>query len=181
MNGKASTILNTSCLSELSRIRAAKTLKIRIALFIKSGSFWLCSYYSPKVSNVVTKHFQFDLTCLLFYYALPRFIVMNWRFCPMFCFPKCFPATLLSILRWNEIKIAPGSHRFCSCFKILFLLTLTLERRWCLQTELLLWSCWNAYWETLLKNSLNPVKRSSFVKQESEQNFLMPDTEIKMM
>ena len=31
MNGKAFTILNTSCLSELSPIMAAKTLKIRIA------------------------------------------------------------------------------------------------------------------------------------------------------
>ena len=181
MNGKASTILNTSCLSELSRIRAAKTLKIRIALFVKSGSFWWCSYYSLQVSNVVTKHFQFDLTCLLFTRFCRASLWWIGVFCPMFCFPKCFPATLLSILPWNEIKIAPGSHRFCSCFKILFLLRLTLERRWCLQTELLLWSCWNAYWETLLKNSLNPVKRSSFVKQESEQNFLMPTTEIKMM
>ena len=36
--------------------------------------------FSSVVSNVVTKHSQFDLTCLLFYHALPRFIVMNRRF-----------------------------------------------------------------------------------------------------
>ena len=105
MNGKASTILNTSCLSELSRIRAAKTLKIRIALFVNSGSFWWCSYYSLQVSNVVTKHFQFDLTCLLFTRFCRASLWWIGVFCPMFCFPKCFPATLLSILRWNEIRI----------------------------------------------------------------------------
>ena len=32
MNGKAFTILNTSCLSELSRIMAAKTLKKSVSL-----------------------------------------------------------------------------------------------------------------------------------------------------
>ena len=49
-------------------------------LLFCTGSFWWCSYYSLQVSNVVTKHSLFDLTCLLFYYALPRFIVMNRRF-----------------------------------------------------------------------------------------------------
>ena len=120
-------------------------LQTQILYFIKSGSFWWCSYYSLQVSNVVTKHSLFDLTCLLFTTLCRALLWWIGVFCPMFCFSECFPATLLPILRWKEIKILSGSYGFCSCFKKLFLLTHTYYWRWCSQTQLPLWSCSNAY------------------------------------